>query len=172
VMSFSLAEKEISVMNLKGAGDHYASWNYFQSIDTEDNKDFVRKFKKKYGQKQVISDPMESGYLGVYLWAEAVRAAGTADVKEVRKAIKDQSFKAPEGMVFIEPENNHVWKTVRIGKLREDGQFDIVWSSENPIKPLPFPVYRSKQDWEKMLQALFNGWGGKWERLENNERPQ
>lgn len=141
---------------------NYASWNYFQSIDTQDNKSFIERFKNKYGQKRVTDDPMEAGYFGVYLWAQAVEEAGTDDVRQVRKVIVNQSFKAPEGMVYVEPENNHVWKTVRIGRIKEDGQFDIVWSSENPIKPLPYPIYRSKLEWDKMLQDLYDGWGGRW----------
>jgi len=125
VMSFSIAEKELSVMGAKEGAGNYASWNYFQSIDTENNHSFVRRFKEKYGQDQVTDDPMEAGYFGVHLWAQAVEEAETDDVTAVLKAILNQSFKAPEGMVYVEPENNHVWKTVRVGKIKEDGQFDI-----------------------------------------------
>ncbi len=161
-MSFSIAEDELRVMGAEHMVGNYASWNYFQCLDTNENKKFVEKFKEKYGSYRVTDDPMEAGYFGVKLWAQAVREAGTDDVDKVRKAVKNQSYGAPEGMVYVDSENNHVWKTVRIGAIREDGQFNIVWSSEKPVRPVPYPAYRSKSQWNDFLQHLYEGWGGKW----------
>ncbi len=63
----------------------------------------------------------------------------------------------------MEPENQHTWKIVRIGRIRDDGQFDIVWSSEKPVRPVPYPVYRSREAWTAFLDELHRGWGGAWE---------
>ena len=68
------------------------------------------------------------------------KEAGTDEVNKVRRLIGDQSYNAPGGMVCVNPENNHVWKTVRIGKVKRDGQFNIVWSSEKPIRPAAYPL--------------------------------
>ena len=140
----------------------YAAWNYFQSIDTEVNREFVDRFKTKYGPDRVISDPMEAGYFGVYIWAQAVKDARTHEVNKVRKAIPRQSFNVPGGMGYIDSKNNHTWKTVRIGKIRKDGQFDIVWSSEKPVRPNLFPVYRTRPEWNMVLEDLYVTWGGNW----------
>ncbi|MCP4254057.1 MAG: urea ABC transporter substrate-binding protein [Candidatus Scalindua sp.] len=161
-MSFSIAEDELRVMGAEHMVGNYASWNYFQSLDSNENREFVEKFKKKYGSHRVTDDPMEAGYFGVKLWAQAVREAGTDDVDKVRKAVKNQSYGAPGGMVYVDSENNHVWKTVRIGVIREDGQFNIVWSSEKPVRPVPYPAYRSKSQWNGFLQYLYESWGGNW----------
>jgi len=161
-MSFSIAEDELRVMRAEYMVGNYASWNYFQCLKTEKNREFVGRFKEKYGSHRVTDDPMESGYFGVHLWAQAVKEAGTDDVNKVRKAVKNQSYSAPEGMVYVDSENNHVWKTVRIGRIKEDGQFNILWSSEKPIRPVPYPAYRSKSQWEEFLQHLYEGWGNKW----------
>ncbi|NET72496.1 MAG: urea ABC transporter substrate-binding protein [Sphaerospermopsis sp. SIO1G2] len=76
IISFSLAEPEIKkIPNQDIVGD-YAVWNYFQSIDTSSNQKFIQKFKVRYGQDRVTSDPIEAGYFGVYLWAKAVEDAG------------------------------------------------------------------------------------------------
>lgn len=161
-ISFSIAEDELRSLDIvKMVGD-YAAWNYFQSISSESNNKFIKSFKNKYGENRVTDDPMEAGYFGVYLWAKAVQEAGTDDVNVVRQKIKKQSFNAPEGPVYIDPENQHTWKIVRIGKIRSDGQFDIVWSSEKPIQPIPYPNFRSKQDWDNFLNNLYKGWGGNW----------
>lgn len=163
IMSLSVAEEEVRTLD----GDHmvgdYACWNYFQSVRTEENTKFVERFKRQYGQDRVTDDPMEAAYFGVHLWAQAVKEAGTDDVNEVRKAIKKQSLRAPEGLVSIDFENNHTAKTVRVGRIREDGQFDIKWSSETPIQPVPYPVYRSVSDWNDFIEKMHVAWGGSWE---------
>ncbi len=161
-MSFSIAEDELRELGVEYMVGNYASWNYFQCLETEENKGFVERFKKKYGRHRVTDDPMEAGYFGVYLWAQAVREAGTDNVNKVRRTIRNQSYSAPEGMVYVDSKNNHVWKTVRIGRIKEDGQFDILWSSEKPVRPVPYPAYRSKSQWNNFLLNLFEGWGNKW----------
>ena len=164
-VSFSIAENELA--NMGGAalmvGD-YAAWNYFQSIDSRENRRFVKAFKKRYGAGRVTSDPMEAAYLGVFLWAQAVKEAGTVDVARVRAAVTDQSFQAPEGLVHVDRRNNHTWKAVRIGKIRRDGQFDIVWNSGRAIQPVPFPPSRSHSSWSGFLKKLYRGWGEQWAR--------
>jgi urea transport system substrate-binding protein len=161
-VSFSIGEKELRSMNAKTMAGDYTAWNYFQAIDSSDNQEFVRRFKEKFGADRVLSDPMEAAYIGVHLWAKAARDAGSADPIAVRKAVLDQSFNAPEGIVHVDSETQHLWKTVRIGKIRPDGQFDIVWTSDSPIRPTPYPPYRTKMEWEKFLQDLYQGWGQSW----------
>jgi len=162
VLSFSIAEDELRQMEITNMVGYYAAWNYFQTVNTKVNQDFVTKFKDKYGQERVTDDPMEAAYFGVHLWAQAVADAGTAEVNQVRNAMKKQSFQAPEGMVYIDDDNNHTWKTVRIGKIRQDGQFDVVWTSEKPVQPIPYPTYRSKTEWHKFLDDLYTTYGNRW----------
>jgi hypothetical protein len=143
------------------AGD-YAAWNYFQSVDTTVNERFVKAFRRRYGDRRVTSDPIEAAYVGVHLWAEAVETAGSAAVAAIRNAVTDRSFRAPGAMVYVDGENRHLWKTVRIGKIRPDGQFDIVRTSEHPIHPIPFPEVRPRQEWEAFLLGPYNAWGQRW----------
>ncbi len=145
VMSVSIAEHELIGIGAENAEGHLAAWNYFMSMKTPENEVFVKNYKARYGQDRVTDDPIEAGYFGVYLWAEAVKKAGTTDVKKVREALRGIKFKAPEGWVTIDPTNNHTWKIVQIGRIRKDGQFDIIWSSGKPVKPEPFPPLVSKK---------------------------
>jgi urea transport system substrate-binding protein len=171
VMSFSISEEELCCAGqnsgkipLAFIEGNYAAWNYFQSIESEENKKFVENFKKRFGADRVVSDAVEAGYFGVYLWAQAVQEAGTSDMNKVLKTIKNQSIMAPEGMVYIDEDNNHTWKTVRIGKINKDGQFQIVWSSGNPVRPISYPAVRNITEWNKFLLEYFNAWDGNWER--------
>ncbi|MGK7943746.1 MAG: urea ABC transporter substrate-binding protein, partial [Microcystaceae cyanobacterium] len=138
VMSVSIAEEEVRQIGVEYLKDHYAAWNYFQTVDTPENTTFVEAFKAKYGDDRVISDPMESAYIMVYLWKQAVEKAGTADdLDKLRAAVIGQEFSAPQGSVKMFP-NHHISQTVRIGQVREDGLFDIVSSTDAPIEPIPW----------------------------------
>jgi urea transport system substrate-binding protein len=161
-VSFSIAEAELQSMDYQSMIGDYAAWNYFQSVETATNLSFVERFRARYGEDRVTSDPMESAYIAVYLWAQAVEDAGTDAVVNVNAAIGNTSFNAPEGVVYVDSLTRHLWKTVRIGNINAQGLFDIVWSSQNPIRPQPYPAYRTREAWDAFLQDLYLGWGGNW----------
>jgi urea transport system substrate-binding protein len=105
---------------------------------------------------------MEAGYLGVHLWAQAAHVADPDDVAAIRRAMPNQSFEAPGGRVRIDAENQHTWKTMRLGRIVEGGQFEVVWSSEKPIRPEPYPGSRSPAAWKEFLNKLYKTWGENW----------
>ena len=170
-ISFSIAEPELLTLDIQNVVGDYAAWTYFQTIESPENTAFVARFHQRYGTERVISDPMEAAYFGVHLWAQAVETAGTTQPSVVRLALQRQSFNAPGGVVYVDPNTQHTWKTVRIGQIRPDGQFDVVWSSVNPIRPQPYPTYLTQEGWEDFLNGLYLGWGQQWEnpRMEDND---
>jgi urea transport system substrate-binding protein len=137
-LSVSVAEEEIRGIGPENMAGHLTAWNYFQTTKTAENEAFVEAYKAKYGADRVTDDPIEAGYFQVYLWAEAVKKAGSTDVAAVKEAAKGVTFNAPSGLVTIDGENQHVYKTARIGKALADGMFEEVWTSGQPIKPDPF----------------------------------
>lgn len=164
VMSFSVAEKEVEVIGAKIAEGHFACWNYFQSIDTKKNRQFVHAFKAKYGVSATVSDPMVAAYSAVFFWAQAVKEAGTDAPQNVLRHLKGKSLESAQGRITIDVENNHTWRHARIGKLMENGQFEIVWQSEHIIRPQPYPAYRGQYQWKEFIQKLYHSWGGHWEK--------
>jgi urea transport system substrate-binding protein len=137
-MSVSIAEEEVKAIGVEYLKGHYAAWNYFQTVDTPASKKFVAAFKAKYGADRVVNDPMEAAYIMVYIWKQAVEKAATADdLEKVRAAAYGQTFDAPEGMVTMNT-NHHLSKYVRIGQVRDDGLFDIVFATKEAVKPLPW----------------------------------
>jgi urea transport system substrate-binding protein len=137
-VSVSIAEEEVKSIGPKYLTDHLVAWNYYQTTDNPANKKFVEAFKAKYGSDKVTSDPMEAGYTAVYLWKASVEKAGSTDVEKVKAASKGITFEAPEGKVTIDGENQHVYKTARIGLIGSDGQIKEVWNSGSPVKPDPY----------------------------------
>jgi urea ABC transporter, urea binding protein len=138
VMSVSIAEEEVKGIGVDNIAGHLVAWNYYQTTDLPENKRFVEAFKAKYGADRVTSDPMEAGYNAVYLWAEAVKKAGTTEVEAVKKAAAGIELERPEGTVTIDGENQHLYKTARIGVIEKDGLIKEVWNSGKPIKPDPY----------------------------------
>jgi urea transport system substrate-binding protein len=140
VMSVSIAEEEVRQIGKEFLIGHYAAWNYFQTVETPENEKWVADFKAEYGDDRVTNDPMEAAYIMVYIWKQAVEAAGTTDIPAVREAAYGQQFAAPEGPVTMNS-NHHLSKTVRIGQVRDDGLFEIVSSTDGPIDPVPWNQY-------------------------------
>ncbi|TDD11840.1 urea ABC transporter substrate-binding protein [Nonomuraea diastatica] len=138
VLSVSIAEEEVTGIGVDNVVGQPVAWNYYQTTDTPANKAFVKAYKAKYGQDKVTSDPMEAGYNAVYLWAEAVKKAGTTGVEAVRKAAGGIALERPEGLVTIDGESQHLYKTARIGIVQPDGLIKQVWDSGEPIKPDPY----------------------------------
>ncbi|MBE9034347.1 urea ABC transporter substrate-binding protein [aff. Roholtiella sp. LEGE 12411] len=136
-MSVSIAEEEVKAIGIEYLQGHYAAWNYFQTVDTPANKKFVAAFKKEYGENRVTNDPMEAAYIAVYLWKQSVEKAGSTDLAKVRAAAYGQTIDAPEGKVTMNT-NNHISKIVRIGQVRQDGLFDIVYATPAPVEPIPW----------------------------------
>ncbi len=147
-ISVSVAEEEVKGIGPEYLTGHLVAWDYYQTTDTPENKIFVESFKKEYGPDSVTSDPMEAGYVAVYLWAAAAQKAGSFEVDKVKEAAKGIEFNAPEGKVTIDGDNQHIYKTVRIGEIKEDGQIVELWNSGGPVKPDP---YLTTYDWAKGL---------------------
>jgi urea transport system substrate-binding protein len=74
----------------------------------------------------------------------------------------NSKFDAPEGNVRIDPDTQHCYKTPRIGQIRSDGQFQIVWSASEPIKPEPYPSTRTASEWSVFLIDLYRRWDNQW----------
>ncbi|WP_049577015.1 urea ABC transporter substrate-binding protein [Nonomuraea sp. SBT364] len=138
VLSVSVAEEEVKGIGVANIAGQPVAWNYYQTTETPANAAFVKAFKDRYGQDKVTSDPMEAGYNAVYLWAEAVKKAGTTEVEAVRKAAGGIALERPEGLVTIDGDNQHLYKTARIGVVQPDGLIKQVWDSGEPIKPDPY----------------------------------
>ncbi len=153
-MSFSISEPELQLFNVDVMTGDYATWSYFESIDNHENNEFYKKFIEMYGEKNTVSDAMEAAYFGVYLWKQAVEKAQSIVPKNVRPALNNQAFDAPQGLIHIAESSLHTWSFARVGKIRSDKQFAILWSSEKSIKPEPYPTSRSPEEWNSLRKNI------------------
>ncbi|MCT7910080.1 urea ABC transporter substrate-binding protein [Arcobacter lacus] len=134
VVAFSVGEEELSGIDTKPLVGHLAAWNYFESVDTPENRKFIADWKKFIkDDKRVTNDPMEATYIGFNLWVKAVEKAGTTDVNAVSKAIIGLEVPNLTGGTAKMLKNHHLTKPVFIGEIQEDGQFETVFSTEKEI---------------------------------------
>jgi urea transport system substrate-binding protein len=151
VVSTSVGEDELRNLPPEQVQGHLAAWSYFQSLPTEANEGWVKRFRREFGYDRVTSDPMEAAYGLVHAWKAAVEKAGSLDTAAVREALRDGiTFAGPGGELTIDPATQHACKRFRLGRIRPDRQFDVVHESAEPIPPDPYP------------QVAFPGWACDW----------
>src|SRR5262249_51903408 len=133
----------------------------FQCVETRENAEFVKRFEQKYPRRS-ITDPMETAYVGMKLWARAVDEAQSLEPRRIRRAMLNQRLQAPDGEVRIDADTHYCWRTPRIGQIQADGQFRLTWSAPGPVQPVAYPTSRTAEAWRAFLHDLHAGWGGAW----------
>ena len=159
VVAFSVGEEELRGVDTKPLVGHLAAWNYFMSIKSPANTEFVKKwsdYAKAKGiaghkDKALTNDPMEATYIGIMMWKAAVEKAKSTDTDKVIAAMAGQTYPAPGGFVStMDAKNHHLHKPVFIGEIKADGQFNVVWKTKGPVKAEPWspfiPENKGKKD--------------------------
>ncbi len=130
VVAFSVGEEELSGLDTKPLVGHLAAWNYFMSVESDENDRFIRAWKKYIkDDKRVTNDPMEAHYIGFNMWVKAVEKAGTTDPAAVQEALIGVAVPNLSGGYSAMMPNHHITKPVLIGEIQDNGQFDIVWET-------------------------------------------
>ena len=158
VVAFSVGEEELRGVDTKPLVGHLAAWNYFMSLKNPANDEWKKQWaayakakKLPNADKPLTNDPMEAAWIGIHMWKQAVEKAKTTDVDKVIAAMAGQTFKAPSGITStMDPKNHHLHKSVFIGEVKADGQFNVVWKTKGPVKAQPWspfiPENKGKKD--------------------------
>jgi urea transport system substrate-binding protein len=104
---------------------------------------------------------MVAAYSDLYMWKQAVEKKGTTEAIELIPVLEKEFFDGPVGIVFYQ-KNHCVAKKIFLGKIRSGQQFDIIWDSKKRVLADPYPLYRTKAEWNSFLQSLYEKWGGRW----------
>lgn len=139
VLAFSIGENELSGVDNTPLEGHLATWNYFQTIDTDENLDFIERFRAFTGDPhRVVSDPIEAHVIGFTLWAKAVKRAGKTAPDAIRRAITGLRAPNLSGGEAVMLSNHHITKPVFIGEIRANGGFDVIWRSDGMVAGEPW----------------------------------
>lgn len=141
IASCSLAEPELVEIGREAAAGHISSSVYFEALSGINNQAFLERYRKRFPDAGPVSADVEASYIAVLLLAEAIRAAGSADMAEVRTAVTDLALDAPQGRVLVDPDNRHCYLTPRIGVSNHVFGFDLIYQASGPVKPDPYLVW-------------------------------
>ncbi|MCS6878584.1 MAG: urea ABC transporter substrate-binding protein [Geminicoccaceae bacterium] len=134
VIAFSVGEEELAGLDKGPLVGHLAAWNYFMSVDTPENKEFIEKWHAFIkDKKRVTNDPMEAHYIGFNMWVKAVEKAGTTDPDAVIDAMIGVVVPNLTGGYAAMMPNHHITKPVLIGEIQADGQFNVVWQTPGTV---------------------------------------
>ncbi|WP_424931632.1 urea ABC transporter substrate-binding protein [Amaricoccus macauensis] len=134
VVAFSVGEEELAGLDTAPLEGHLAAWNYFMSVDTEENDAFVEKWLEFTGdENEVTNDPMEAHYIGFNMWVKAVEEAGTTDPDTVIDTLPGTEAPNLTGGMSVMLPNHHITKPVLIGEILDDGQFEVVEETDDLI---------------------------------------
>jgi len=159
VVAFSVGEEELAGLDTKPLVGHLAAWNYFESIDTPANKEFIDKwheFTKK--PNRTTNDPMEAHYIGFNMWVKAVEKAGTTEPDKVIDAMIGVSVPNLTGGYSTMMPNHHITKPVYIGEIQGDGQINTVWQTPGTVVANEWSPYLEGSrdliaDWRKPMSC-------------------
>ena len=149
VVAFSVGEEELRGVDTKPLVGHLAAWNYFVSQKNPTNDAwkkqwaaYAKKAKLPNADKPLTNDPMEAAWIGIHMWKQAVEKAKSTDTDKVVAAMAGQTFAAPSGITSkMDEKNHHLWKSVFIGEVKADGQFNVVWKTPGPVQAKPWSPY-------------------------------
>jgi branched-chain amino acid transport system substrate-binding protein/urea transport system substrate-binding protein len=139
IASFVSDENTFQALGAQTSAGHYISINYMNTIDSPENKAFIDKYVADYGTDSQVTSVAEAAYKSVYLLAEALKKLGDEEytAENIRGALADVEINAPGGSVKVDPDNYHLYLKARIGKVNADGILEVVYESEDLIKPEP-----------------------------------
>jgi len=134
VVAFSVGEEELAGLDTTPLVGHLSAWNYFMSVDTPENASFIETWHAFIGdEKRVTNDPMEAHYIGFNMWAAAVEKAGSTEADAIIDAIVGVEVPNLTGGTALMLPNHHITKPVLIGEIQADGQYDVVWETEDLV---------------------------------------
>lgn len=147
IASLTTSEAEVAEMPPDVAEGHITAAPFFETLGTPAAMRFVKAFKARFGADAPVTACAEAAYLQVHLAARALGRAGTDDPERLIHELREAEFDAPQGRVRIDAENNHTYLWPRVARLDSAGRFQIVWNPGMRVKPDPYSVVQSLDDW-------------------------
>jgi urea transport system substrate-binding protein len=131
--NLGLDEGTAKSMGADAAGT-YLSGSYFTSIDSPANKKFLAAMQQKFGVNLKTPNNLSvPEYEAVYLYAAAVKKAGTTDAAKVIPDLATVSFDGPRGTIRMDKER-HTPLTMYLGQVAADGSVTLM-SSFKDVDP-------------------------------------
>ncbi len=138
IASLTTTEAEIQAMGTDVGEGHITAAPYFEGIENEASKSFVKKYKKYYGSDQYTNACIESAYFQVHMFAEALKNSNTQETDILRAHVLGAKYDAPQGQISLNMTNAHTDVWTRVGKANRNGLFDVLYTSRSAVIADPY----------------------------------
>jgi urea transport system substrate-binding protein len=137
--TFGLGNEEQVLSPREGRGIVVA-YAYFETLDTPQNKQFVRDFKAAFPQRNLVTDLSAQVWNSMHQWAAAVNDAGTLDVdKVVASYEKGIPFEGPGGTVKTDPKTHGNVQDVHLARVTNDRSYEVFQSASKVAPSATMP---------------------------------
>jgi len=147
IASLTTSEAEVADMSAQAAEGHVTAAPFFETLGTPAARRFVGAYKARFGAQAPVPACAEAAYFQMHLVARALRRTGTDDPDLLLRELRGAEFDAPQGRVRIDSQNNHAYLWPRVARLDAQKKFQIVWNPGVRVKPDPYCVVQSLDDW-------------------------
>ena len=147
IASLITSEAEVAEMSAEVAEGHITGAPFFETLATPAATRFVKAYKARFGAAAPVTACAEASYFQLHLAARALARAGTDDPEQLKVELREAEYDAPQGRVRIDAENNHTFLWPRVARLDSAGRFQIVWNPGVRVRPDPYCVVQSLDDW-------------------------
>ena len=130
--STAFSELIIDALPVEESTGWIASFEYFMTIDTPENKDFVQRYQERFGADAIMDSIGEGMFTSVNLYAKGAEQAGSLDKDAVVQGMREVEFEDPKGLIKIDPTtqaahlNDYIAEIAPPGDLAGWQRFSIV----------------------------------------------
>jgi len=136
-LSLTLCEPEVQLLGAEVVEGYLVSASWFQSIDSDANRNFLSRYRQRFGDEVSPSVDSQTAWLAGHLLARAINRHGNADVDGVRNAVLRDELNSPAGQIRLDTDNNHCWLTPHLAQCHQ-GKLESFWQAAAPVKPDPW----------------------------------
>src|SRR5699024_7427409 len=139
--SLTMSEVEVAAMGGSYAAGHFTSAPYFMGYESPENKKFVDAYQARYGKDRVTNLVTAAAHTQIYefsLAAEKILKDGDQITPvNIRNVARGLEYKAPQGLVKVDRENDHTYVWPKVGQWQQNGQAKVVKQTDHWVEPLP-----------------------------------
>lgn len=140
IASLTTTEAEIKAMGYDVGEGHITAAPYFEGIGGPSGSNFVKRFKRRYGEDAATNMCLEAAYFQVHIFAKALEQTNSLETELLRPAVLGTEFDAPQGPVSINANCAHTDLWTRIGRANRNGLFDIQYESVSRVRADPYLI--------------------------------
>ncbi|MDR5886427.1 transporter substrate-binding domain-containing protein [Vreelandella janggokensis] len=140
IVSLATNEADVAHLTPEQAEGHLCAAPWFDTLDTANSRQFVTRYRARFGEQAAITAGAEAAYFQLHLYANAVRHGPDDSLEALRQMLFSISFEAPQGKVAIDTETQHTWLWPRVARLNAQAHFEIIQQSTEAVRPDPWMV--------------------------------